>query len=65
MAITADTHLDRRGRPYIYLSINYGDQRLFVVPKRGTTLDPDGEYIVTRESPLGKGASRETVPTKR
>jgi len=49
--VTADTFLDPRGRPYISLSINYGDQRFFLLPKRGTTLDPDSEFIVSRVSP--------------
>jgi len=32
--MTADTFLDPRVRPYICISINYGDQRLFLLPKR-------------------------------
>lgn len=54
VAITAETHLDRRGRPYIYLSINYADQQFFLVPKRGTNLDLEGQYEVLRRSPNEK-----------
>jgi hypothetical protein len=64
VSITADTRVDRRDRPYICVSINYGDQRLYLVPRRGTRLYPDGEFHVLRRSPLESKRARRLTTKK-
>src|SRR5205814_5950421 len=50
-SVTAHTHLSPSRKPYIYLSFGFGRRQLFLIPKRSTILDPDGEYRVTTRSP--------------
>jgi hypothetical protein len=66
---TAYTHLDRSRRPYIYVSIDGGRKRFFLIPTRSKRPERAGEYLVKSLSPLTRvrpsGANSRTARARR